>query len=216
MSLFTVIPQGPFESNGRKQLSPSSCGWVLISSGQFKITSQDPRVRTSRAGKGKVPGNASTHVSCQKGQNPRNREYARLVPERGKSQEPRVRTSRAREGKVPGTASTHVSCRRGQSPRNREYARLMPERAKSQEPRVRTSPAGEGKVPGTASTHVSCRGGQSPRYREYAPLVTQAPAGTSPTTGQAAVIFKPCRCPRVMQISPPTTACRRSLHPAQR
>ena len=38
MSLFTVIPQGPFESNGRKQLSLSSCGWVLILSGQFKIT----------------------------------------------------------------------------------------------------------------------------------------------------------------------------------
>ena len=37
-SLFTVIPQGPFESNGRKQLSLSSCGWVLIRSGQFKIT----------------------------------------------------------------------------------------------------------------------------------------------------------------------------------
>ena len=30
MSLFTVIPQGPFfESNGRKQLSLSSCGWVF-------------------------------------------------------------------------------------------------------------------------------------------------------------------------------------------
>ena len=27
-----------FESNGRKQLSLSSCGWVLILSGQFKIT----------------------------------------------------------------------------------------------------------------------------------------------------------------------------------
>ena len=40
MSLFAVIPQGPFESNGRKQLSPSSCGWVLILSGQFKITPQ--------------------------------------------------------------------------------------------------------------------------------------------------------------------------------
>ena len=38
MSLFTVIPQGPFESNGRKQLSLLSCGWVLILSGQFKIT----------------------------------------------------------------------------------------------------------------------------------------------------------------------------------
>ena len=38
MSLFTVIPQGPFESNGRKQLSLSSCGWVLILSGQFIIT----------------------------------------------------------------------------------------------------------------------------------------------------------------------------------
>ena len=38
MSLFTVIPLGPFESNGRKQLSLSSCGWVLIRSGQFKIT----------------------------------------------------------------------------------------------------------------------------------------------------------------------------------
>ena len=38
MSLFTVIPQGPFESNGRKQLSLSSCGWVLIRSGQFIIT----------------------------------------------------------------------------------------------------------------------------------------------------------------------------------
>ena len=37
MSLFTVIPQGPFESKCRK-LSPSSCGWVLILSGQFKIT----------------------------------------------------------------------------------------------------------------------------------------------------------------------------------
>ena len=29
---------GPFESNGRKQLSLSSCGWVLIRSGQFKTT----------------------------------------------------------------------------------------------------------------------------------------------------------------------------------
>ena len=38
MSLNTVIPQGPFESNGRKQLSLSSCGWVLIRSGQLKIT----------------------------------------------------------------------------------------------------------------------------------------------------------------------------------
>ena len=38
MSLFTVIPQGPFESKCRKQLSRSSCGWVLIRSGQFKIT----------------------------------------------------------------------------------------------------------------------------------------------------------------------------------
>ena len=38
MSLYTVIPQGPFEPNGRKQLSLSSCGWVLIRSGQFKIT----------------------------------------------------------------------------------------------------------------------------------------------------------------------------------
>ena len=38
MSLLTVIPQGPFESNGRKQVSLSSCGWVLIRSGQFKIT----------------------------------------------------------------------------------------------------------------------------------------------------------------------------------
>ena len=38
MSLNTAIPQGPFESNGRKQLSLSSCGWVLIRSGQFKIT----------------------------------------------------------------------------------------------------------------------------------------------------------------------------------
>ena len=38
MSLFTVIPQGPFKSNGRKQVSLSSCGWVLILSGQFKIT----------------------------------------------------------------------------------------------------------------------------------------------------------------------------------
>ena len=38
MSLFTVIPQGPFESKCRKQLSLSSCGWVLIRSGQFKIT----------------------------------------------------------------------------------------------------------------------------------------------------------------------------------
>ena len=38
MSLFTVIPQGPFESNGRKQLSLTSCGWVLIRGGQFKIT----------------------------------------------------------------------------------------------------------------------------------------------------------------------------------
>ena len=28
----------PFESNGRKQLSLSSCGWVLMRSGQFKIT----------------------------------------------------------------------------------------------------------------------------------------------------------------------------------
>ena len=38
MSLFTVIPQGPFESKCRKQLSLSSCGWVLIRPGQFKIT----------------------------------------------------------------------------------------------------------------------------------------------------------------------------------
>ena len=38
MSLFTVIPQGPLESKCRKQLSPSSCGWVLIRSGQFIIT----------------------------------------------------------------------------------------------------------------------------------------------------------------------------------
>ena len=38
MSLFTVIPQGPFESKCRKQLSLSSCGWVLIRSHQFKIT----------------------------------------------------------------------------------------------------------------------------------------------------------------------------------
>ena len=38
MSLFTVILQGPFESKCRKQLSLSSCGWVLIRSGQFKIT----------------------------------------------------------------------------------------------------------------------------------------------------------------------------------
>ena len=38
MSLFTVIPQGPFESKCRKQLSLSSCGWVLIRSGQFIIT----------------------------------------------------------------------------------------------------------------------------------------------------------------------------------
>ena len=30
--------RAPFESNGRKQLSLSSCGWVLIRSGQFKIT----------------------------------------------------------------------------------------------------------------------------------------------------------------------------------
>ena len=30
--------RGPFESNGRKQLSLSSCGWVLIRSGQFIIT----------------------------------------------------------------------------------------------------------------------------------------------------------------------------------
>ena len=30
--------RGPFESNGRKQLSPSSCGWALILSGQFRIT----------------------------------------------------------------------------------------------------------------------------------------------------------------------------------
>ena len=29
---------GPFESNGRKQLSLSSCGWVLIRSCHFKIT----------------------------------------------------------------------------------------------------------------------------------------------------------------------------------
>ena len=29
---------GPFESKCRKQLSLSSCGWVLIRSGQFKIT----------------------------------------------------------------------------------------------------------------------------------------------------------------------------------
>ena len=28
----------PFESNGRKQFSLSSCGWVLIRLGQFKIT----------------------------------------------------------------------------------------------------------------------------------------------------------------------------------
>ena len=39
MSLFTVIPQGPFESKCRKQLSLSSFGWVLILSGEFKITS---------------------------------------------------------------------------------------------------------------------------------------------------------------------------------
>ena len=38
MSLFTVTQQGTFESSGRKQLSLSSCGWVLIRSGQFKIT----------------------------------------------------------------------------------------------------------------------------------------------------------------------------------
>ena len=38
MSLSTVIPQRPFESNGIKQLSPSSCGWVLIRSFQWKIT----------------------------------------------------------------------------------------------------------------------------------------------------------------------------------
>ena len=38
MSLFNVMPQGPLESNCRKQLSLSSCGWVLIRSGQFKIT----------------------------------------------------------------------------------------------------------------------------------------------------------------------------------
>ena len=38
MSLFSVIPQEPFESNGRKQLSLSSSGWVLIRSGQSKIT----------------------------------------------------------------------------------------------------------------------------------------------------------------------------------
>ena len=30
--------RGPFESKSRKQLSLSSCGWVLIRSGQFKIT----------------------------------------------------------------------------------------------------------------------------------------------------------------------------------
>ena len=30
--------QGPVESKCRKQLSLSSCGWVLIRSGQFKIT----------------------------------------------------------------------------------------------------------------------------------------------------------------------------------
>ena len=30
--------RGPFESKCRKQLSLSSCGWVLIRSGQFKIT----------------------------------------------------------------------------------------------------------------------------------------------------------------------------------
>ena len=42
MSLFTVIPQGPFESKCRKQLSLSSCGWVLIRSGQFIITSGHP------------------------------------------------------------------------------------------------------------------------------------------------------------------------------
>ena len=38
MSLLTVIPQGPFESHCRIQLSLSSCVWVLIRSGQFKIT----------------------------------------------------------------------------------------------------------------------------------------------------------------------------------
>ena len=38
MSLFPVIPQGLFESNGTEQLSLSSCGWVLIRSGQFIIT----------------------------------------------------------------------------------------------------------------------------------------------------------------------------------
>ena len=42
MSLNTVIPQGPFESKCRKQLSLSSCGWVLILSGQFKITQGPP------------------------------------------------------------------------------------------------------------------------------------------------------------------------------
>ena len=40
MSLFTVIPQGPFESKCRKQLSLSSCGWVLVLSAQFIITTE--------------------------------------------------------------------------------------------------------------------------------------------------------------------------------
>ena len=38
MSMFAVIPQGSVESKRRKQLSLSSCGWVLIRSGQLKIT----------------------------------------------------------------------------------------------------------------------------------------------------------------------------------
>ena len=53
MSLFTVIPQGPFGSNGRKQLSLSSCGWVLIRSGQFKITRNFAGVNLSLSRKGK-------------------------------------------------------------------------------------------------------------------------------------------------------------------
>ena len=48
MSLFTVIPHGPFESKCRKQLSLSSCGWVLILSGQFKITSRIHSCRISK------------------------------------------------------------------------------------------------------------------------------------------------------------------------
>ena len=57
MSLFTVIPQGPFESKCSKQLSLSSCGWVLIHSGQFIITQtpvQDQRCQSGPSAKDSV------------------------------------------------------------------------------------------------------------------------------------------------------------------